>query len=59
LGFNLTWWNPANKAMCRLYVKQKASFFNGQLWPQQFEWLRQHLETMHKVFAPVVKTLNT
>jgi hypothetical protein len=57
LGFVLTWHNPENKAMCRLYTRQNADFLNEALWPQQFEWLRQRLETMHKVFAPIVKNL--
>lgn len=58
LGFPLTWWNPENKMMCRLYTRQNADFLNEQLWPQQFEWLRQRLETMHRVFAPIVKNLS-
>ncbi len=57
LGFPLTWHNPENKAMCRLYTRQDADFLNEALWPQHFEWLRQRLETMHKVFAPIVKNL--
>ena len=57
LGFPLTWHNPENKAMCRLYTRQNADFLNQELWPQQFEWLRQRLETMHKVFAPIVRDL--
>ena len=57
LGFPLTWYNPENKALCRLYARQNADFLNEALWPQQFEWLRQRLETMHKVFGPIVKNL--
>jgi uncharacterized protein DUF4268 len=57
LGYPLTWYNPESKAMCRLYTRQNADFLNQELWPQQFEWLRQRLETMHKVFAPIVKNL--
>lgn len=57
LGFPLTWHNPENKAMCRLYTRQNADFLNEDLWPQQFEWLRQRLETMHRVFSPIVKNL--
>ena len=34
-----------------------ADFLDESLWPQHFEWLRERLETMHKVFAPMVKTL--
>ncbi|HEX3717912.1 MAG TPA: DUF4268 domain-containing protein [Verrucomicrobiae bacterium] len=57
LGFPLTWYNPEDKAMCRLYTRKDADFLNESLWPQQFEWLRQRLETMHKVFAPIMKNL--
>lgn len=57
LGFPLTWHNPEGKAMCRLYTQKDADFLNDALWPQQFEWLRQRLEIMHKVFAPIVKKL--
>jgi hypothetical protein len=57
LGFKLSWYNPENSAICRLYARQDADFMNEALWPQQFEWLRQHLETMHKVFGPLVKNL--
>jgi hypothetical protein len=57
LAFPLKWHNPENKAMCRLYTRKDADFLNEALWPQHFEWLRQHLETMHKVFAPIVINL--
>lgn len=57
LGFPLTWHNPEHKAMCRLYTRKDADFLNESLWPQHFEWLRQRLETMHRVFAPIVKNL--
>ena len=57
LGFPLTWHNPENKAMCKLYTRQDADFLNQQLWPQHFEWLRQRLEIMHKVFSPIMKNL--
>jgi hypothetical protein len=55
LGFPLTWHNPEGKAACRLYTRQNADFTNEALWSEQFEWLRQRLEIMHKVFAPIVK----
>lgn len=59
LGFPLTWHNPENKAACRLYTRQNADFTNEALWPEQFEWLRQNLEKMHKVFVPIVKGLKS
>jgi hypothetical protein len=57
LGFSLTWHNPENKAACRLYTRQDSDFTNESLWPEQFEWLRMRLETMHKVFAPIMRNL--
>lgn len=57
LGFPLTWYNPDNKAACSIYTKQNEDFQNEAQWPQQFEWLRQRMEAMHKVFAPVVRNL--
>ncbi len=57
LGFPLTWHNPEGKHMCTLYVRQDADFTKEQLWPPQFEWLREKVETMSKVFTPVVKDL--
>jgi hypothetical protein len=59
LGFPLNWHNPENKTACRLSTRQDADFLNESLWPQHFEWLRQKLETMHKVFAPIVRNLKT
>jgi Domain of unknown function (DUF4268) len=57
LGFDLAWHNPEGKASCRLYTRRDADFLNESLWPQQFEWLRQRLETMHRVFAPIIRNL--
>ncbi len=57
LGFALRWHNPEKKHMCRLSTRQKANFLDKNLWPAQFQWLQQRLETMHKVFAPIVKNL--
>jgi hypothetical protein len=57
LGFGLTWHNPENKAMCRLYTRRDADFLNEAEWPQHFEWLRQRLETMHGVFGPIVRSM--
>lgn len=59
LGFTLTWYNSDRKASCRIYAQQNADWQNEQLWPQQFEWLKQRLETMHRVLSPIVKNLPT
>lgn len=57
LGFPLTWHNPEDKALCKLYVRTDANFTDESLWPEQFEWLRTKLEIMHRVFSPLVKNL--
>jgi len=58
LGFPLIWHNPEDKLMCRIFTRQDANFLDEGQWPKQFAWLREKLETMHKVFAPIVKSLN-
>ena len=57
LGFPLIWYNPEDRALCRLYVRCKCDVNKPELWPEQFEWLRHHLESLYRVFAPMVKTL--
>lgn len=57
LGFTLNWHNPEDKAASRLSSRRDADFLNESLWPEQFEWLRGRLETMHKVFAPIMREL--
>jgi hypothetical protein len=55
LGFPLTWHNPEAKSACRIYCRCDADFSDESRWSEQFEWLREHLEKMHKVFGPIVK----
>lgn len=57
LGFPLVWHNPEGKAMCRLFARRDVSSLEQETWPQHFEWLRQRLETMHRVFAPIARNL--
>lgn len=57
LGYPLTWYNPEESKMCRIYVRKDADFTNENLWPEQFEWLRVRLDEMYKVFTPIVKKL--
>lgn len=57
LGFDLAWHNPEGKAACRVYTRKNADFLDESLWPQHFAWLRERVETMHRVLAPIVKSL--
>jgi hypothetical protein len=56
LGLSLVWYDTKLKH-CRIYARENADFLNENLWLEQFEWLRQNLEKMHKVFAPLVKNI--
>ena len=44
--------------MCRLFVKKDDDFTDEANWPGEFAWLREHLEKMHRVFAPIVRDLS-
>jgi len=58
LGFSLVWHNPEDKNACRVYVRQNADFLNPALWPEQHQWLKEKLETFHRVFAPLARNLD-
>jgi hypothetical protein len=47
----------APSPLARIYTRQEAKFADDSLWPEQFEWLRQRLEKMHKVLGPIVKAI--
>jgi hypothetical protein len=57
LGFPVFWHNPEEKNACRIYVRQNADFLNPERWPEQHRWLKEKLETFHKVFAPLARSL--
>lgn len=57
LGFSLIWHNPQDKNMCRIFCRKRADFLDRSLWPEQFMWLKEKLEIMHKVLSPEVKSL--
>lgn len=55
LGFALTWHNPEDKNICKLYSRQDADWLDEARWPAHFAWLKQRLEIMHRVFSPIMK----
>lgn len=58
LGFAVTWHIPDDKVrLCKIYAQEEADFLNESLWPGQFEWLRQRVEALYRVFTPLVKDL--
>jgi len=58
LGEPLTWYNPENKKTCRMYVRTTVDLHDREKWPEYHEWLRTKLDTLRKVFRPVVKDLD-
>jgi hypothetical protein len=58
LGFPLTWHNPTDKTMCRIFTRKDADFTDEAQWRGQFAWLKEKLELLHRVFAPLVRSLN-
>jgi hypothetical protein len=57
LGYALSWHNPENSRMCRLYVRKAVNLRDQQTWLEQHHWLLERLEDMHRVFAPRVRVL--
>lgn len=57
LGFSLTCHNRERNVQCHLYTRRDADYQDESLWPGQFEWLRDCLEKMHKVFKPIMMDL--
>lgn len=56
LGNTLTWHNPVDARMSRIYIRQTADIRDETDWPRQFNWLRQNLEAFMKVFSQRVKS---
>jgi len=54
----MTWHNPPDKTMCRIYTRTSGDFNVEADWPKQHEWLREKLELFSKVFGPIVKTVD-
>ena len=57
LGFTMTWYNREEQRSCRVFVRREADILDELQWPEHFEWLRSKLETMHRVFAPLMRKL--
>jgi hypothetical protein len=41
-----------------VYVRSPADINDTDKWPEYHKWLREKLETLHKVFAGRVKALS-
>ena len=50
IGAPLTWHNPGNANMCRIYVRRQVDLDERSQWDDQFAWLRENLECFREVF---------
>lgn len=57
IGEPLTWHNPPDKRMCRIYLRKATNLQDKAKWPEQHEWLLSKLELFHKVFATRIKKI--
>lgn len=57
LGEPLTWHNPTDKRMCRIYVRRSAEIPERDKWPEYQTWLRNKLEALHRIFGARVPAL--
>jgi len=57
LGEHLTWYNPADRRMCRIYLRRDAVLTDRDKWPEYHEWLLAKLENVHRTFSARVKQL--
>ena len=55
VGEPLIWDNAESKKSARIYLRKSADIEDRDDWPQQHEWLREHLEKLHAVFSPIVR----
>ena len=57
VGEPLTWHNPPERRVCRIYVRKPTNLQDRGKWPEQQAWLLDKLELFRNVFAERAKTL--
>ena len=58
IGYPLIWYNPEEARVCRIFVRKTTDLRDQSEWDEQHHWLLSHLEDLHRVFAPRVRTLS-
>lgn len=57
LGEPMTWYNPENTRMSRVYVRRAAEINDRSQWPTYYAWLKDRLEALARIFVPKVQAL--
>ena len=52
---SLTWHNPENARMCRVFTRRLVDLGNRDDWPNQFAWLEERLRRFDATFRDRVK----
>ena len=55
LGEPLTWHNPENARMCRVFTSRRVDLEDRGDWPSQFAWLKERLQRFDATFRDRVK----
>ena len=50
MGEPLTWHNPPDTQMKRIYVRRTAILTDRTKWPEYQGWLLEKLEALHRIF---------
>jgi len=58
-GEPLTWYDPDNAKVCKIYVRRTADLKAPEARSEQNEWLLTKLEALHKLFAIRIKNLDS
>lgn len=57
LGRELSWHNPENRRSCRLYTRKIVRLDDQDRWPEYLAWLLNELNDFHRVFSPIIRSL--
>ncbi len=57
LDFDLTWHNPPEQIVKKIYARRDADLHDRDSWEELQEWLTSHLDKMKQVFGPRIRSL--
>ena len=53
-----TWDEAENRERCRVFYREDTDISDPDRRTRQYRWLLEHLEALHRAFAPRIKTLD-
>jgi hypothetical protein len=57
LGESLSWYNPENARVCRIFLRRTTNLDDKDNWQNNYVWLLTNLEKMHTIFQKRIKVL--